>query len=491
MDENSTYSYGFDPPAPEPEAPAAPEPVPVQPPPYPYNTQGFPPPYPQQAGPFYPPPPQPPALQPQPAPKKKRTGLVVFSVFVVLAVVVGVFVGIGIYQYSKNPNSLGAAPGASEQGGVVNDDSRLEIAQTPSGGAAPAPDGALTPVQIHDKLKDSNVAVQLYSGRGAADSVVGEGSGVILHEDSTKTYTYVLTAAHVISGNERVSVELADGTSYDAAIVGFDSRTDVGLLRIKATGLHGAEFGDSDKLQVGEAVYAIGNPGGVEFKGSFTNGIVSAIERPITSKYKMQTIQHTAPINPGNSGGALVNAYGQVVGINSQKIVDMQYEGMGFAVPSKVVQEVVNNLIAKGYVPDRPKLGIQYIAASQTQRGMLVVRINDLPSGSLIIAKIDEDSDITGTDIKANDIITHVNGKPLDKADVLLSAVEKGKVGQELKLTIARVDQNYGVETFDVNVKLVEDKGTSVPMEESTRPWYEDDAEDYYGGGNYGNPWDW
>ena len=490
MDENSTYSYGFDPPAPEPETPPAPapEPAPVQQQPYTYNTQGFPPPYPPQGGTYYPPPPQPPATRPQPGPKKSRTGLVVFSVFLALAVVVGVFVGIGLYRMrATGPN----APGNSEQGNTVTDDSRLEIAQTPSGGSAPAaPEGALTPVQIHEKLRDSNVAVQLYSGRGG-DSVVGEGSGVILHEDSTKTYTYVLTAAHVINGKERVSVELDDGTSYDATVVGFDNRTDVGLLRVKATGLHGAEFGDSDKLQVGEAVYAIGNPGGIEFKGSFTNGIVSAIERPIKSKYKMQTIQHTAPINPGNSGGALVNVYGQVIGINSQKIVDMQYEGMGFAVPSKVVQEVVNSLIAKGYVPDRPKLGIQYIAASELQRGMLVVRINDLPSGSLIIAKIDEDSDITGTDIKANDIITHVNGKPLDKAEVLLSAVEKGKVGESLKLTIARVNSsNYSVETFDVSVKLVEDKGAAVPAEEESRPWYEDEN-DYYGGGNYGNPWDW
>jgi len=242
---------------------------------------------------------------------------------------------------------------------------------------------------------------------------------------------------------------------------------------------------------VGEAVYAIGNPGGVEFKGSFTGGMISAIERPLSSSYTMQTIQHTAPINPGNSGGALVNAFGQVVGMNSAKIMDMQYEGMGFAIPSKVVQEVVNSLIAKGYVPDRPKLGIKYIAASRTQRGMLVMRINDLPSGSLIIAEIDEDSDIAGTDVRANDIITHANGEALNKAEVLLSLIEKGKVGDELRLTIARVNAaNYSVETFDVKVKLVEDKGPGAPaQEEETRPWYEDDEQGF--GGFPGFPWDW
>jgi len=489
MEDDNSYPYGSDwaRREAEPEAPAAPEqppaPPPMQPPPYAYNTQGFPPPYPPPGSAYYPPPP-PPVYAPQPAqPKKKRAGLVVFSVLTVLAVVAGVFVGIGIYR-SRNP-AAPARPGTTERGKSPDDGSRLELAETPSPGDATGPDGMLTAVQVHDKLRDSNVAVQLYSSR-ASDQAVGEGSGIILHEDSTKTYTYVLTCAHVINGNERVSVELADGTSYDAAIVGFDNRTDVGLLRIKKTGLKAAEFGDSDKLRVGDTVYAIGNPGGVEFKGSFTSGIVSAIDRPIQSRYTMQTIQHTAPISPGNSGGALINAWGQVVGINSQKIVDMQYENMGFAIPSKVVQSVVNNLIAKGYVPDRPKLGIGYKPASELQRGYYVVRMNKLPSGSLIIMEINEDSDITGTDIRVNDIITHVNGKPLNKANLLVEVIDKSKVGDELELTIARVDANFSVTSFDVKVKLVEDKGTSAPAQEE-RPWYEDDDEF----GDFGFPWDW
>ena len=485
MDDNNNFPYGYESapetapePSPAPEQPIAPEAQAYAP-----EAQGYaytpPPTY--QSQPYYPPPPPQPAYQPPPQPKKRRGGLVVFSIFAVFAVVVGVFVGIGAYRATR-ADRPDPTPGIN---------SLLEIAETPTGIQTAVSEGALTPVQVHEKLKDSNVAVQLYSGRGEG-SVTDEGSGIILHQDSTNTYTYVLTCAHVINkDNQRISVELADGTSYDAAIVGYDDRTDVGLLRIKATGLHGAEFGDSDKLKVGEAVYAIGNPGGVEFKGSFTNGIVSAIERPLQSSYKMQTIQHTAPINPGNSGGALVNAYGQVVGVNSAKIMDMQYEGMGFAIPSKVVQPVVNNLIAKGYVPDRPKLGIKYIAASRTQRGMLVMRINDLPSGSLIIAEIDEDSNFAGTDVRANDIITHVNGEPLNKADVLLSIIEKGKVGQELELTIARVNSaNYSVESFDVKVKLVEDKGPSIPAQEETRPWYEDDQADNFGGFP-GFPWDW
>jgi len=496
MDDNNNFPYGYES-APEtasgvpgesadslgwnPEPPPAPQPNAPEAPVYAYNTQGFAPPPTYQPPAYYPPAPQPPAYQPPAPAPKRRGGLVVFSIFLALALVVGVFVGIGVYRGLR-----AGGPGPN------GDDTRLEFAETPTGGSqALAPLGALTPVEVHDRLKDTNVAVQLYSGRGG-DKVTGEGSGIILHEDSTKTYTYVLTCAHVINGNERVSVELADGTSYDAAIVGYDNRTDVGLLRIKATGLTGAQFGDSDKLRVGEAVYAIGNPGGVDFKGSFTNGIISAIDRSLQSSYKMKTIQHTAPINPGNSGGALVNAYGQVIGMNSAKIMDMQYEGMGFAIPSKVMQEVVNNLIAKGYVPDRPKLGIKYMAASRSQKGMLVMRINDLPSGSLIIAEIDEDSDIAGTGIRINDIITHANGAPLNKAEVLLSLIEKGKVGQEIVLTIARVNAaNYSVESFDVKVKLVEDKGPSIPAQEETRPWYEDDDDGSGYGFPPGFPWDW
>ncbi len=480
MDENNNdpiygpYEYNWspqdpNPPQPEPEPePVAPIPEPPQPPqpqyPYQYNA----PPY---AAPTYYPPPQ----QAVPQPPKKKRGRAVFAVLAVIIVLAGAIIGVGIYRGVNNPAEAGSPKTSSSQNKADKDDSKLEIAETPSGGIL-STDGALTSEQVYEKVRNTNVAVQLYSGR-SAENVVGEGSGIILHEDSTKTYTYILTCAHVINGDERISVELEDGTTFEATVIGYDNRTDIGLLRIKKTGLTAAEFGDSDQLKVGAPVYAIGNPGGVEFKGSFTPGMVSAIDRPIQSTYKMQTIQHTAPISPGNSGGALVNSYGQVIGVNSQKIVDNEYENMGFAIPSKVVQNVVNNLISKGYVPDRPKLGIQYIAASQTQKGYYVIHIKDLPSGSLIIAKIDEDSAISGTDVRINDIITHVNGKPLNKADVLLSLIEKGKVGDTLKLTIARVGENYSITTFEVNAKLVEDKGNSSTEEETTQPWYYDDFE--------------
>ena len=406
----------------------------------------------------------------QEQPKRKRTGLVVFLALLLVVAFAGVgILGGAVWRYMKDndPNTIVADKPA--------DDSQLQLASTPDGdNSAPSAEGALTPVEIHQKLQDANVAVQLYGGGRSGDGVVSEGSGVLIHEDGSKTYTYVVTCAHVLTENASVSIELEDGTRYDAEVVGKDSRTDVALLRVKKTGLHGATFGNSDMLKVGEPVYAIGNPGGIEFKGSFTDGIVSSIERPLKSDYTMVTIQHTAPINFGNSGGALINVRGEVVGINSSKIAGGAYEGMGFAIPSRIVKEVVDNLIARGYVPNRPKLGIRYLAASESRTGFFVLRANDLPSGSLIIAEINEDSALKGTDVRTTDIITHVNGKPLNKPEVLQEVIEKSKVGDTLKLTIARVNpQNYSVSSFEISVDLVEDKGAKA--EPQTQPWYRDD----------------
>ncbi|MDR0530954.1 MAG: trypsin-like peptidase domain-containing protein [Oscillospiraceae bacterium] len=498
MDENNQYTgYGYDwkpedetcaepeaPPISEAPAENGGEPEAAQPAPLGYQPYQPPtgpiPPYQQYGQPPYQPAQQPP-------PKRKKTGLAIFLALLLVFGIAGASViGMGIVRSLKanNPNSMITTLNEGEAGAKA---ATLPSVSTPGGDTSVAQAvGALTPVQIHDKMENANVAIQIYSGR-SGDNAVGEGSGVLIYEDSTKTYTYVVTCAHVIAGSvSSVSVELENGERYDAQVVGYDTKTDVGLLKIKKTGLQGAEFGDSDKLKVGEPVYAIGNPGGIEYKGSFTSGMVSAIERPLNPKsvYNQISIQHTAAINPGNSGGALVNAYGQVIGVNSQKIVDTQYEGMGFAIPSKVVMEVIVDLINNGYVTNRPKLGIQYLSASTSRTGYIVLRANNLPSGSLIIARIDDDSVLTGTKVKPNDIITHVNGKPLNKSDVLLQAVEQGEVGDTLTLTIARVNpQTYGVEKFDVSVKLVEDKGTTT-SEEETRPWYYDQ----FGGEN---PFDW
>jgi len=411
-----------------------------------------------------------PDLTPPTPPKRKGLVLVV-SLLCVLLVIAGGMAGVFGVRYLSG----GQSPAVTSPGGG-SDSPHLQLAPTPDDDRSNvAMQGGMTPVEIHAELVRSNVAVQIHGTRG--NNIVGEGSGIIIHENTAGTHTYVVTAAHVIEGtNRRVSVELYDGESFYAEIIGYDSRTDVGLLRIPASGLHAATFGDSDALRVGEPIFAIGNPGGIQFMGSFTSGIVSAIDRPIRNRHTMITIQHTAPISPGNSGGALLNALGQVIGINSQKIVDLYFEGMGFAIPSVTVQEVVNNLIEMGRVPNRAKLGIQFIVATQTAPGAFVVRANNLPSGSIIIAGIDDDSDFVNTRVQPEDIITHVNGAPINRPEVLLEIIETGSVGQELELTIARVNrENFNVtDTFDVTVRLVEDQSVFEPEPEPTRPWFWD-----------------
>lgn len=351
-----------------------------------------------------------------------------------------------------------------------NDDTQMNITDTPNkteDNKSENADGALTPKQVYEKVYESSVGVLVYTSN--QQTVYSEGTGIVMGENNDGTATYIITCAHVIDvANPKILVQTEDGTQYDAVVVGTDAKTDIGLIRVSATGLKAAEFANSDTLGVGDYVYAIGNPGGTQFFGSFTNGMVSAIGRPVDSPvgYEVACIQHTAAINPGNSGGALVNEYGQVVGINSSKIASTEYEGMGFAVPSTTVKEIVDELIAHGKVTNRPVLGITYYAATYSQTHSIIVKTHNLPANSIIIEEIMIGSDLANKDVKSGDMIIAVNGKDMDNDNVLMEAIEDGKVGDELTLTICRVDSNYNISTFDVTVKLVEDSSTSSAQQE-------------------------
>ena len=312
-------------------------------------------------------------------------------------------------------------------------------------------------VYVAEKVRPSVVGVMVY----VDGELYGEGSGVLMSEKDG--WTYVITCAHVIDEeNVTYGILLLDGTSLKAELVAFDTRTDIGVIKVNETGLPLAEFGDSSTLKVGEPIYAIGNPGGSEYFGSITDGIVASIDRSVTSTYTMTCIQHNAAINPGNSGGALVNTAGQIIGINSSKIASTEFEGMGFAVPTSIASPVVDALINYGYVPNRPKLGIEYSPVSSNQLYSIIVSIRDLPQGSLIIASIAEDSTLVGTQAQVGDLIIGVNGKNMDKSSVLLDLIETGQVGDTLTLNLCRIDKRtYKITTFDVVITLVEDKGSN------------------------------
>ncbi len=404
-------------------------------------------------------------------PKKSKGKIAVIAIVAVCAVIaIGAIVtslfggDSGKVQQTTNP-TLG-----------VDDDVTINAIQT----TAPSQNlSAVNSVYVAEKVRPSVVGVMVYSD----GQLAGEGSGVLWGEDSSGTYTYVVTCAHVINEkNVSYGVLLLDGKTYEAEMVATDTRTDIGVLKIKATGLPLAEIGDSSSLKVGEPIYAIGNPGGAEYFGSITDGIVSAIDRSVSATYTMTCIQHNAAINPGNSGGALVNTAGQIVGINSSKIASTEYEGMGFAVPTSIAQSVVESLIKYQYVPNRPKLGIQYAEVSAYQLYSMVVSIKGLPQDSLVIAGISQDSSLAGTEAEVGDLIIAVNGKDMDDSSVLLDLIDTGAVGDTLTLTLCRIEQRtYKTKTFDVTITLVEDKGDT-QEEEPTTTAPSNDGGYYYGG---------
>lgn len=286
-------------------------------------------------------------------------------------------------------------------------------------------------------------SVVFISASDQAETSGNQGSGVIISEDG-----YIITNAHVLAQN--VTVTATDGTVYSAKIVGLDNRTDLAVIKIDAVGLKSAVFGNSDQLSVGAPVLSIGNPGGLDFSNSLTRGIVSAINRTVLpSNTITKYIQTDAAINPGSSGGALLNMYGQVIGINSSKIVSTSYEGMCFAIPSTSVKPVVEDLIKQGYVSNRVKLGIMGKEVTGTQ-----AKNKSIPQG-IIISSISDQSDFNNKDIQINDIITKINDIEITSFGVLYSELQKYNAGDVVTLTIFRPENG---KTFDVGITLIADE---------------------------------
>ena len=204
-------------------------------------------------------------------------------------------------------------------------------------------DGGLTTAEIAQRVAPSVVSVHIYEQDSLAPSSMG--SGVVLTQDG-----YIITNAHVVEGASGINVLFADGTEMDARIIGVDEKTDLAVIKVAGEGLVPAEFGDSGALAVGERAVAIGNAAG-QFDGTVTQGVISGLDREVTvtvggRDVTMSLIQTDAAINPGNSGGALVNRFGQVVGINSARMNSAFFEGICFAIPTRTAQPVVENLIA-------------------------------------------------------------------------------------------------------------------------------------------------
>ena len=392
-------------------------------------------------------------MAPQPAPKKKRGTpfgvkllAVVLCCVVVSAATLGTFVLL-IQNGVINIESSGSNA-AFTISRVVND-------ETQETGTV----SAMSEQDIAEKLIPSVVCIQNYQitqqygfmqtdSEGSEVSPAGEGSGIVFSEDG-----YIVTNAHVVDGATSLKVILSDGTTYEAELVGSDELTDLAVIKIDATGLQAAEFGSSEDLRVADQVMAIGNPGGYQLNSSVTIGYVSALNRAITNSstgYTMEYIQTDAAINPGNSGGALVNQYGQVVGINSAKISATGYEGLGFAIPAETAQPVISDLIEYGYVKDRAMLGIsgQFIDS-------LTGRFYGLPQGEYVGALNSAEAQASG--LQVGDVITSIDGTALESEAVLRSMINEKKPGDTVELEVYRPSTNN---TLTITLELSESTGS-------------------------------
>ncbi len=273
-----------------------------------------------------------------------------------------------------------------------------------------------------------------YTADPNSDEMVeqGSGSGIIISEDG-----YIVTNQHVIDGANEISVVLNTGDEYTATLVGADEKSDLAVLKIDAPNLVAAELGDSEALQVGELAVAIGNPLGQEFAGTVTVGVISAVNRTMTvDNKKYNLIQTDAAINPGNSGGALVNQYGEVIGINSVKISTTGVEGIGFAISMSEAKPIIDDLMNNGYVSGRPLVGIM---AKSTSSGLLVDSVT-------------EGSGAQAAGIQPGDLIVKADGKVVKSVDEMNEIRDEKKAGDTMELTVIR-----NGEMLTVNVVLGED----------------------------------
>ena len=285
------------------------------------------------------------------------------------------------------------------------------------------------------------------SSDSSDDVAYGSGSGVILTSDG-----YIITCKHVIDNADTIKVILNDDTEYDATLVGSDSRTDLAVLKIDATGLTPATLGDSDMLTVGEDVIAIGNPLG-ELRGTATSGIVSALSREVTvENTEMTLIQTDAAISPGNSGGGLFNASGSLIGIVNAKASSENSEGLGFAIPVNDLKSVISDLIDLGYVQGRAYLGVyaQDVTLSSGMNGwgsssFFGSYIGGTGTSCVQIAKIVTGSAAENAGLQVGDLILAVDDTEITSADTLSAAISAYNAGDTATLTIQRDGQQSTV----------------------------------------------
>lgn len=353
------------------------------------------------------------------------------------------------FETLPNTSSQGKTHDESDYSDKVNKDySGMKLESNPKDAKT---NNSYTAAKASEKVSDSVVGILCYSDdvpdQADTTTASSQGSGIIFSQDG-----YVITNAHVIGNSKTayaIRVVTSDGKVYKAGVVGYDSRTDIAVLKMDdAKGLTPATFGDSSQLEVGQDIIVVGNPGGLDYQNTTTKGVISALDRKLSTSSLTKYIQTDAAINPGNSGGPLVNYYGQVVGITTSKIVSETYEGMGFAIPSQTVKSIVDTLVKNGYVEGRVKIGISGIAVTSDQASNY-----NIPQG-IYVQSIVSGGPCDGTSLEEGDIITEVDGETITSFADVYAILETHKPGDKIKVKYYSSSSGDG----EVEITLQEDK---------------------------------
>lgn len=353
------------------------------------------------------------------------------------------------FETLPDTSSQGKTHDESDYSDKVNKDySGMKLESNPKDAKT---NNSYTAAKASEKVSDSVVGILCYSddvpNQADTTTASSQGSGIIFSQDG-----YVITNAHVIGNSKTayaIRVVTSDGKEYKAGVVGYDSRTDIAVLKMDdAKGLTPATFGDSSQLEVGQDIIVVGNPGGLDYQNTTTKGVISALDRKLSTSSLTKYIQTDAAINPGNSGGPLVNYYGQVVGITTSKIVSETYEGMGFAIPSQTVKSIVDTLVKNGYVEGRVKIGISGIAVTSDQASNY-----NIPQG-IYVQSIVSGGPCDGTSLEKGDIITEVDGETITSFADVYAILETHKPGDKIKVKYYSSSSGDG----EVEITLQEDK---------------------------------
>lgn len=364
------------------------------------------------------------------AKKKGKYGAGVVVAASLLAAVIGAGSGIAAVTLTSRGNNTSTPITSNVSGSNVNiniDETAESVVEAVAEKVTPSVVGIRTTTSVRSFFGGSNEST-------------GEGSGVVYSADG-----YIITNYHVISGavtnksgsKVEVFTDTLDSKSYEATVVGYNISTDLAVIKIDAKGLTPVEFSDSSKLKVGQYVITVGNPGGLEFMDSVTYGVISGLNRVVSSDSGVKLIQTDAAINPGNSGGALVNTKGQLVGINSSKIVSEEFEGMGFAIPSNTVAEICKSIIEKQNDPE-PYIGVT-ISEKYTAS---VLKYYGYPSGA-VISSVADGSPADSAGLAKGDIITEFDGAEITEYSMFDSLLQKCKPDDKVNIKIYRNGRYY------------------------------------------------